>query len=82
MDTKRVLIIDALNAYLRAYIVDPSISTNGDQLEVLKDLLKFFKSLYEQQAQIMLLLFGMDLMVLKSERPWIRIIRPAETDQT
>ena len=29
---KRVLIIDALNMYFRAYIVDPSLSTNGQPI--------------------------------------------------
>ena len=29
---KRVLIIDALNMFLRAYIVDPSLSTNGEPI--------------------------------------------------
>ena len=29
---KRVMIIDALNAYFRAYIVDPSMSTNGQPI--------------------------------------------------
>ena len=32
MDTKRVLIVDALNMYFRAYIVDPSLSTNGQPI--------------------------------------------------
>mgnify|MGYP003313150192 CR=1 FL=1 len=37
---KRVLIIDALNAYLRAYIVDPSISANGQPIGVIKGFIK------------------------------------------
>ena len=45
MDTKRVLIIDALNAYLRAYIVDPSISTNGDPIGGLKGFIKILQKL-------------------------------------
>lgn len=32
MDTKRVLIVDALNMYFRAYIVDPSLSSNGQPI--------------------------------------------------
>jgi len=30
--TKRLMVIDALNAYFRAYIVDPSLSTNGNPI--------------------------------------------------
>ncbi len=33
---KRVMIIDALNMYFRAYIVDPSISTNGEPIGGIK----------------------------------------------
>ena len=33
-DNKRVLIIDALNMYLRAYIVDPSLSRYGQKLQI------------------------------------------------
>ena len=40
---KRVLIIDALNAYLRAYIVDPSISTNGDPIGGIKGFIKILQ---------------------------------------
>jgi len=40
---KRVLIFDALNAYLRAYIVDPSISTNGDPIGGLKGFIKILQ---------------------------------------
>ena len=36
---KRVIIIDALNAYLRSYIVNPSLSTNGDPIGGLKGFL-------------------------------------------
>ena len=42
---KRVLIIDALNMYLRAYIVDPSISTNGQPIGGLKGSLKILQKL-------------------------------------
>ena len=42
---KRVLIVDALNAYLRAYIVDPSISTNGDPIGGLKGFVKILQKL-------------------------------------
>ena len=40
---KRVLIVDALNAYLRAYIVDPSISSNGDPIGGLKGFVKILQ---------------------------------------
>jgi len=40
---KRVLIFDALNAYLRAYIVDPSISTNGDPIGGIKGFIKILQ---------------------------------------
>jgi DNA polymerase-1 len=40
---KRVLIFDALNAYLRAYIVDPSISTNGDPIGGIKGFVKILQ---------------------------------------
>jgi len=39
----RVLIVDALNAYLRAYIVDPSISSNGDPIGGLKGFVKILQ---------------------------------------
>ena len=37
---KRILIIDALNLYYRSYIVDPSISLNGQPIGGLKGFLK------------------------------------------
>jgi 5'-3' exonuclease len=40
---KRVLIFDALNAYLRAYIVDPSISTHGDPIGGIKGFVKILQ---------------------------------------
>lgn len=45
---KRVLIIDALNAYLRAYIVDPSLSTNGQPIGGLKGFIKILQKLVRQ----------------------------------
>ena len=42
---KRVLIVDALNAYLRAYIVDPSLSTNGQPIGGLKGFIKILQKL-------------------------------------
>jgi 5'-3' exonuclease len=42
---KRLLIVDALNAYLRAYIVDPSISANGQPIGGLKGFIKILQKL-------------------------------------
>ena len=42
---KRVLIIDALNAYLRAYIVDPSLSSNGQPIGGIKGFIKILQKL-------------------------------------
>ena len=39
----RVLIIDALNMYFRAYIVDPSLSSNGQPIGGMKGFLKIFQ---------------------------------------
>jgi len=41
----RVLIIDALNMFLRAYIVDPSLSTNGEPIGGFKGSLKILQKL-------------------------------------
>ena len=43
--TKRVMVIDALNAFVRAYIVDPSISTNGDPIGGIKGFVKILQKL-------------------------------------
>lgn len=43
--TNRVLIVDALNMYFRAYIVDPSLSTNGQPIGGLKGFLKILQKL-------------------------------------
>ena len=40
---KRVLIFDALNAYLRAYIVDPSLSSNGQPIGGIKGFIKILQ---------------------------------------
>lgn len=40
---RRVLIIDALNAFLRAYIVDPSLSRHGDPIGGIKGFLKILQ---------------------------------------
>jgi len=42
---KRLVIIDALNAYFRAYIVDPSLSTNGDPIGGYKGFMKILQKL-------------------------------------
>tara|TARA_Y100000296_G_scaffold73162_1_gene90338 strand:+ start:22 stop:1011 length:990 start_codon:yes stop_codon:yes gene_type:complete len=42
---KRVLIIDALNAFLRAYIVDPSLSLNGQPIGGIKGFVKILQKL-------------------------------------
>ena len=47
-ERKRVLIVDALNAYLRAYIVDPSISSNGQQIGGLKGFIKILQKLVRE----------------------------------
>ncbi len=41
----RILIIDALNMYFRAYIVDPSLSTNGQPIGGTKGFLKILQKL-------------------------------------
>ena len=45
MEKQRVLIIDGLNAYLRAYIVDPSLSLNGSPIGGLKGFTKILQKL-------------------------------------
>ena len=45
---KRVLIVDALNAYLRAYIVDPSLSSNGQPIGGVKGFLKILQKLVRE----------------------------------
>ena len=42
---KRLLIIDALNMYFRAYIVDPSLSTNGQPIGGVKGFIKIMQKL-------------------------------------
>ena len=44
-DNKRVIIIDALNMFLRAYIVDPSLSTNGQPIGGIKGSIKILQKL-------------------------------------
>jgi DNA polymerase-1 len=42
---KRLMIIDALNAYFRAYIVDPSLSLNGQPIGGYKGFIKILQKL-------------------------------------
>jgi len=44
-DKKRVIIIDALNMFLRAYIVDPSLSSNGQPIGGIKGSFKILQKL-------------------------------------
>ena len=44
----RVVVIDALNMYFRAYIVDPSLSTNGQPIGGLKGFLKIMQKLIRE----------------------------------
>ncbi len=48
MTQPRALIIDALNMYFRAYIVDPSLSTNGQPIGGLKGFLKILQKLVRE----------------------------------
>jgi len=41
----RILIIDCMNLYLRSYIVDPSVSSNGNPIGGLKGFLKTFQKI-------------------------------------
>ncbi len=45
---KRVLVIDALNMYFRAYIVNPSLSTNGQPIGGLKGFLTILQKLIRE----------------------------------
>jgi DNA polymerase-1 len=44
-EKKRVLIVDALNMFIRAYIVDPSLSTNGQPIGGIKGTIKILQTL-------------------------------------
>jgi len=48
MSQPRVLIIDALNMYFRAYIVDPSLSSNGQPIGGVKGFLKILQKLVRE----------------------------------
>lgn len=45
---KRILIVDALNMYFRAYIVDPSLSSNGQPVGGFKGFLKILNKLVRE----------------------------------
>lgn len=45
---KRILIVDALNMYFRAYIVDPSLSTNGQPIGGVKGFMKILNKLVRE----------------------------------
>ncbi len=48
MDRKKVLVIDGNNNYFRAYIVDPSISTNGQPIGGITGFLKILQKLIRE----------------------------------
>lgn len=48
MEKKRVLIIDGNNNYFRAYIVDPSVSTNGQPIGGITGFLKILQKLVRE----------------------------------
>lgn len=48
MKAKRVMIIDALNAYLRAYIVNPSLSLGGVPIGGIKGFFKILQKLVRE----------------------------------
>ncbi len=43
MSNKRLMVVDAHNQFLRSYIVDPSLSSNGMPIGGSKGFLKDFK---------------------------------------
>lgn len=45
---KRLLVIDSLNMFFRAYIVDPSVSENGDPIGGIKGYLKILQKLLRE----------------------------------
>lgn len=48
MKAKRLLVLDALNQFIRAYIVDPSLSSNGQPIGGLKGFLKITNRLVRE----------------------------------
>ena len=47
---KRLLVVDMLNMYFRAYIVDPSSSTNGEPIGGIKGTLKILQKLVRETS--------------------------------
>ena len=45
---KRLLVIDSLNMFFRAYIVDPSVSVNGEPIGGMKGYLKILQKLIRE----------------------------------
>ena len=45
---KRLIVIDALNMYFRAYIVNPSLSTNGQPIGGVKGFLGILQKLIRE----------------------------------
>ena len=60
---KRILIIDALNAYLRAYIVDPSLSTNGQPIGGIKGFVKILQKLVRETRPDQIAVIGIVIFV-------------------
>lgn len=48
MNNKRLLVVDALNMYFRAYIVNPSLSANGEPIGGLVGFLKILQKLVRE----------------------------------
>ena len=48
MKTKRLLLIDQLNLFFRSYIVDPSLSTNGEPIGGLKGVIKALQKIIRE----------------------------------
>ena len=59
---RRVLIIDALNAYLRAYIVNPSLSLNGQPIGGIKGFFMILQKLVRESSpdEVMVIWDGPD----------------------
>lgn len=60
MNKDRVMIVDALNMFLRAYIVDPSLSMNGDPIGGIKGSMKILQKMIRmiQPSQIVIVWDG------------------------
>ena len=50
---KRVLVIDALNMFLRAFIVDPSLSNHGQPIGGIKGSMKILQKLVRMMYNIL-----------------------------